>query len=74
MYMKHLTVENWGRYRKLRNKCVKLTKNVKTEYFININIRSIIDNKKFWKTVQPNFSNKIKTEKNYLIGRWRDYF
>ena len=26
-------------------------------------------NKMFWKTVKPHFSNKIKTEKNHLIGR-----
>ena len=46
---------------------MKLTKKVKTEYFENINIQFIIDNKKFWKTVKPNFSNKIKTEKIILL-------
>ena len=31
--------ENWERYRKLRNECVKLTKKTKIEYFRNINIQ-----------------------------------
>ena len=37
-YIKNKTVDNWERYRKLRNKCVKLTKKVKIEYFRNINV------------------------------------
>ena len=48
-YIKNKTGENWGRYRKLRNECVKLTKKVKIEYFRNINIQSINDNKNFGK-------------------------
>ena len=66
-YLKNRTVDNWERYQQLRNKCVKLTKKVKTDYFKNINIQSIIDNKKIWKTVKPNFSNKIKTENIILL-------
>ena len=50
-YLKNRTVDNWERYWQLRNKCVKLTKKVKTNYFKNINMQSIIDNKFFWKTV-----------------------
>ena len=67
IYIKNKTVENWEVYRKLRNECVKLTKKVKTDYFRNINVQSIIDNKKFWKAVKPNFSNKIKTKKIILL-------
>ena len=68
MYLRNKNVENWGRYRKLGNECVKLTKKtVKIEYFKNINIQCIIDDKKLWKTLKPNFSNKIKTEKIILL-------
>ena len=31
----------------------------KREYFANIKINNIADNKKFWQTVKPLFSNKI---------------
>ena len=66
-YMKNKTVENWEKYRKLRNECVKVTKKVKMEYFQNININSVNDNKIFWKTVKPNFSNKNNTHKIILV-------
>ena len=44
-YFKNKTAENWETYRKLRNDCVKLTKKVKREYFQNLNINYIKDNK-----------------------------
>ena len=66
-YLKNKTVENWEKYRKLRNECVKLTNKVKKEYYHNINIKSINDNKKFWKTIKPNFANKNKTQKIILV-------
>ena len=43
-YHKNKTVENWERYRNLRNECVKLPKMVK-EYYEKFNISSIEDNK-----------------------------
>ena len=57
-YFKNKTLENWEKYRKLRNECVKLTRKVKREYFENININSVNDNKTFWKTVEPFFTDK----------------
>ena len=54
-YFKNKTAANWENYRKLRNDCVKLTKR---EYFQNLNINSVKDNKMFWKTVKPLFSNE----------------
>ena len=60
LYLKNKTVENWDKYRKLGNECVKLTKKVKTEYYRNINIQSVMKNRKFWKIVKPNFTDKRK--------------
>ena len=57
-YFRNKTIENWERYRKLRNDCVKLTKKVKREYFENLDINSVKDNKTFWKTVKPFFTDK----------------
>ena len=42
-----------------RNYCVNLLKKIKREYFANIKISNIADNKKFWQTVKPLFSDKI---------------
>ena len=60
-FFKNRTVENWENYRKLRNECVKLTKKVKREYFENLDIKKVNDNKKFWKVVKPLFTNSNKT-------------
>ena len=68
-YFKNKTVENWEKYRKHRNDCVKLTKKVKREYFQNLKITSINGNKTFWKTVKPFFSDKGNKDqkKNILV-------
>ena len=43
---------------------VKKKKNTKRTYFNNSDIRKVIDNRTFWKTVVPPFSNKFsKSEK-----------
>ena len=42
-----------------RNYCVYLLRKTKREYFANIKISNIVDNKKFWQTVKPLFSVKI---------------
>ena len=66
-YFKNKTLENWEKYRKLRNECVKLTKKVKREYFENININSVNDNKTFWKTVKPFFTDKNKKNGKIIL-------
>ena len=47
-YFKNKTAENWEKYRKLRNACVKWTKRVQKDYFRKLNIKHINDNKAFW--------------------------
>ena len=66
-YFKNKSVENWERYRKLRNDCVKLTRKVKREYFENLNINSVKDNKTFWKTIKPNFTNKSNKSAKIIL-------
>ena len=66
-YFKNKTVENWGKYRTLRNECVKLTKKVKREYFEKLNINSVSDNKKFWSTIKPFFSDKNKKSGKIIL-------
>ena len=66
-YFKTKTAENWEKYRKLRNACVKLTKRVKKDYFHNLNIKHINDNKAFWKTVKPFLSSKGNIENKKII-------
>ena len=46
-------------YRKQRNLCVALVRRAKQQYFSSLDLNLIADNKKFWKTFKPLFSDKI---------------
>ena len=50
--------ENWCKYKTQRNYCVNLLRKSKKQYFSHINISDVADNKSFWKSVKPYFSNK----------------
>ena len=41
--------------------CVSITRKAKRSYYENLDLKDITDNKKFWATVKPLFSNKIKS-------------
>ena len=69
-YLKDKTFENWNAYKKQRNICVYSFRKEKKKYFSNININNVTDNKKFWKTVKPAFSEKsLTTNKITLIEK-----
>ena len=50
--------EYWCKYKTERNYCVNLLRKSKRQYFSNINVSDVTDNKSFWKSVKPYFSNK----------------
>ena len=52
---------NFENYKEQRNICVNLLRKSKKQYFKNIDVKNVTDNKKFWKTMTPKFSNKCKT-------------
>ena len=54
--------------KKQRNYCVNLLCRTKKKYFANINISSITDNKKFWKTVKPLLSDKISHKETIKLA------
>ena len=39
----------------------------KKDYYGNLNEKDVIDNKKFWRTVKPLLSDKVKPEKITLV-------
>ena len=50
------------------NFCAKLLRQTKEKYFSDINVKSISDNKKIWKTIKPFFSNKgLNTNSMMLV-------
>ena len=49
---------NESRYKQQRNYCVNLTRKVKRDYYTNLDIKKVTDNRKFWSTLKPCFSDK----------------
>ena len=49
-------------YNKQRNYCVHLTRKTKKDYYENLNVNDVTDNKQFWKTVKPFLSDKTKVD------------
>ena len=66
-YNKDRTDENKTGFKKQRNLCVKLLREAKREYYKSIDLKSLIDNRKFWKTVKPLFSGKVKTTSSVTL-------
>ena len=70
IFLKNRTEENKINYNKQRNLCVALLRKSKREYYQNLNVASVCDNKKFWKVVKPLLSNKIvSNEKITLVEK-----
>ena len=54
-------------YKRQRNFCTTLIKKTKRNFYNNLNVNKITDNKSFWKTVKPSFTEKtLKDEKIVL--------
>ena len=58
IYIRKSNDKNWENYKKQRNFCVDLLRKTEAEYFQNLNVKDLSDNRKFWKTIKPYFSNK----------------
>ena len=65
--LKKRTLEARIEYNKQRNICVSLVKKAKRNYDENLDLNDINDNKKFWATMKPLFSNKIKSADNIFL-------
>ena len=59
-FNKNPTEENEKLYKKQRNFCVSLLKREKKNYYNNIDLKIFEDNKKFWRSIKPLFSDKQK--------------
>ena len=59
--------QNSKKYKQQRNYCVKLLRKTKMEYLQNTDVNKVSDNKMFWKTAKPRFSNKCKTANTIIL-------
>ena len=66
-YLKIRNSKNLENYNKQRNFCTNLLRKTKSEYFRNLNIKELNDNKKFWKKIKPFFSDKGLETNNIIL-------
>ena len=57
-FLRERTEANRRAYNIQRNYCVSLIRKPKRDYYSNLNHKQVTDNKIFWKTVKPFFTNK----------------
>ena len=60
-FLKLKTIESRRAYNKQRNFCVALLRETKKNYYENLNVNLITDNKKFWKHINPFFTDKSQS-------------
>ena len=67
-YRKEKTEPTRSAYKRQRNFCVKLLRMTKKEFYDNLNVKYMTENKLFWKTVKPSFTDKtLKEERIALV-------
>ena len=67
IYLRNKTDASAKIYKRQRNKCVSLLKKAKKSFFGNLNPSAICDNKNFWKTVKPLFSEQAVSTDNLTL-------
>ena len=68
-FLKKRTLDVKNKFNKLRNICVSLVRKAKQNYYKNLDLKSIGDNKDFWAVVKPLSSDKIKAVENIFLDR-----
>ena len=66
-FLKKTILEARIKCNKQRNICVSLVKKAKLNYYENLDLNDINDSKRFWATVKPLFSNKIKSADSIFL-------
>ena len=66
-FLKTKTDANRKAYNKQRNYCVSLFRKQKKSFFNNLDTKKIVDNKRFWRTVKPFFSDKNRVKNKITL-------
>ena len=59
---------NWCNYKRQRNRCLSILRKTKKEYFNSLKIKQVSDNKLFWKSVEPFFSDKASNSSKITLA------
>lgn len=66
-YLKNRSEKDWRNYAKQRNLCSSLLRKANESYYLTLNEKIVIDNRKSWKTVKPMLSNKLVCSEKITI-------
>ena len=66
-YKNNPTNENETIFKKQRNYCVKLSRQSKKDYYNKLDISKVTDNKTFWNSVKPLFSDKHNVQQKIVL-------
>ena len=67
-YRKEKTAATRSAYKRQKNFCVKLLRKTKKEFYNNLNVKYITENKLFRNTIKPSFTDKtLKDERITLV-------
>ena len=66
-FLREGTDESKTAYKKQRNICVSLLLKTKRDYFANQDTKTMKDNRKFWKTVNPLFSEESYSKESISL-------
>ena len=67
-YRKEKSEATRSAYKRQRNFCVKLLRKTKKEFYKNLNVKYITENKLFWKTVKPSFTDKTLQDERITLA------
>ena len=67
-YYKCNSETNRRALKKQKNYCNRLYKRERMNYYSNLNSNEITDNKNFWKTMNPFFTNNCRGQDNIILG------
>ena len=66
-FNKERNAKNWSSYKQQRNYCSNFLKESKTRPFNNLNVKDVTENKRFWRTIKPFFTDKTKNSNNIIL-------
>ena len=66
-YLKKRSEQNRLSYVKQRSYYVSLLRKTIKDYYTNLNVKHIVDNKQFWRTVKPLISDKTKSNEKITL-------
>ena len=87
-YRKDNSAGNLFAYKRQRNLCVNFLGKSKKVFYNNFKVKKITDNRKFWQTIKPNFTDKtlkdqriilvdgdkVITEEKDIVKKFKDHF